>query len=140
MQLKCFPVCKCAFDFVLDYLYPLEVKIKPMFGCHAIYVDSKIMFITRKKPSHENSNGIWIATSYEHHGSLKKEFPSLQSVHVLNDGKGETGWRLLHEAVEDFESSAIRLCELIKEGDQRIGKFPKRKKKKSAKSFLKKGK
>lgn len=98
------------------------------------------MFITRKKPSHEDSNGIWIATSHEHHESLKKEFPYLESVHVLNEGKGETGWRLLHENANDFESSAIRLCELIKAGDERIGRIPKPKKKKSGKTSLKKGK
>ncbi len=131
---------KCAFDFVLDYLYPLEVNVKPMFGCHAVYVGRKVMFITRKKPSHEDSNGIWIATSHEHHESLKKEFPSLESVHVLNEGKGESGWRLLHENANDFETSAIRLCELIKAGDERIGKIPKPKKKKSGKTSLKKGK
>lgn len=129
---------KCAFDFVLDYLYPLEVKIKPMFGCHSFYVGNKIMFITRKKSSHENSNGIWIATTHNHHENLKKDFPSLQSVHVLNNGKGETGWRLLHESAEDFETSALRLCELIKEGDMRIGKIPKSKRKKSGKAVLKK--
>lgn len=111
-----------------------------MFGCHAIYVDHKIMFVTRRKPVHNNSNGIWIATSHEHHESLKKDFPSLESVHVLNDGKGETSWRLLHEDAEDFETSAIRLCELIKEGDERIGKIPKPKKKRSGKTALKKKK
>lgn len=129
-----------AFDFVLDYLHPLEVKVKPMFGCHSIYAGNKILFITRKKPVHEDSNGIWIATSHEFHESLKKDFPSIQSVHVLNDGKGETGWRLLHEDADDFEASAIRLCELIKAGDERIGKIPKSKKKKSGKAVLKKSK
>lgn len=125
---------------MLDYLYPLEVNVKSMFGCHAVYVGRKIMLITRKKPVHEDSNGIWIATSHEYHESLKKEFPSLESVHVLNDGKGETGWRLLHESADDFEASAIRLCELIKAGDERIGRMPKPKKKKSGKTSLKKGK
>lgn len=98
------------------------------------------MFITRRKPSHENSNGIWIATSHEYHESLKRDFPSLQSVHILNEGKGETGWRLLHEGADDFEVSAIRLCELIKQGDERIGKVPKAKKNKSGNTFLKKSK
>lgn len=129
-----------AFGFVLDYLIPLEVIIKPMFGCHAFYVGEKIMFITRKKPEHEESNGIWIATTHEHHASLKKDFPSLQSVTVLNDGKGETGWRLLPEAAEDFEFSAIRMCEMIKQGDMRIGKIPKTRRKFSGKAVLKKNK
>lgn len=111
-----------------------------MFGCHAVYIGTKIMFITRKKPDHKDSNGIWIATSHVHHESLKKDFPSLQSVHVLNGGKGETGWRLIHEDAADFEYSAIRICELIKEGDTRIGKIPKVKKKKSGKTALKKEK
>lgn len=101
-----------------------------MFGCHAIYSHGKILLIVRKKFDHADANGVWIATGKEHHESLKKEFPSMQSVYILSEGKGETNWQIIHENAEDFEESVIKICELILKGDERIGKIPKAKKKK----------
>ena len=118
------------FSFVLDYLLPLEPYTKPFFGCHGVYVGEKIVFILREKESHSECNGMWIATFHEHHKSLKKEFPSMCSVSVLNDGDGETAWQMIHSEADDFESSAIHACELVLHGDPRIGKIPKPKKKK----------
>ncbi len=118
------------FSFILDYLTPLEIRIRPMFGAHAIYVEQKIVFIVRDRNTHTDCNGVWIATSHEHHKSLKREFPNMHSVYVLSDGKGETGWQMLHAEADDFESSVIRSCELVLHGDPRIGRIPKPKKKK----------
>jgi hypothetical protein len=101
-----------------------------MFGAYAIYVEDKIIFIVRDRDSHTDCNGVWIATSHEHHQSLKKEFPNMHSVYVLSDGKGETGWQMLHAEADDFESSVIKACELVLHSDPRIGKIPKPKKKK----------
>ena len=98
-----------------------------MFGCHALYVGEKIILILRERKDHTEDNGVWIATSSEHHASLKKEFPSLRSIQVL--GEKETEWQNISAGADDFESSVIRICELIKKGDKRIGKIPKRKKK-----------
>ncbi len=92
------------------------------------------MFIVRDRQSHPECNGIWLATSHEHHKSLKKEFPNMHSVYVLSDGKGETGWQMLHAEADDFESAAIHACELVLRGDARIGKIPKPKKKRNAQS------
>ena len=121
---------KIPFEFVLDYLHPLEVTIKPMFGCHAIYSGGKILLIVRKKEDHTDANGVWIATGKEHHESLKKVLPSMHSVYILSDGKGETGWQMIHEDADDFEEAVTKVCELILKGDERIGKIPKAKKKK----------
>lgn len=118
------------FSFILDYLLPLNPRIRPMFGSHAIYVKEKIVFIVRDRATHSECNGIWIATSKEHHKSLRKEFPRMHSVYVLSDGKGETGWQMLHSEAIDFESAAIHACELVLHGDPRIGKIPKPKKRK----------
>jgi hypothetical protein len=109
---------------------PLEPRINPMFGCHAIYVGEKIVFIVRDKKDHSDCNGVWIATSHEHHKSLKKEFPNMHSVWVLSNGKGETGWQMLHAEADDFESAVVHACELVLHNDPRIGKIPKAKKKK----------
>lgn len=126
---------KIPFDFILDYLHPLEVTIKPMFGCHAIYANGKILLIVRKKEDHEDANGVWIATGKEHHASLKKELPSMQSVYILSDGKNETGWQMIHEHADDFEESVTKICEMILRKDERIGKIPKGKKSKKSKVF-----
>ena len=101
-----------------------------MFGCHAIYTNGKIVLILRKREDHTDANGIWIATGKEHHESLKREFPSMKSVYILSDGKGETGWQMIPEDADDFEDSVIKACHLILREDNRIGKIPKKKKKK----------
>ena len=130
---------KIPFDFILDLLSPLssrrgvggEVVVKPMFGCHAIYAEAKIMLIVRKKEDHTDANGVWIATGKEHHASLKKELPSMKSVYILSNGKNETGWQMIHEDADDFEEAVTKICEMILKGDVRIGKIPKARKKKN---------
>lgn len=111
------------FSFVLDYLYPKEPVIKPMFGCHALYLDGKIVLVLRKRTEHSEANGVWLATSREHHESLKKLFPSMRSIAML--GEPPTNWQVLPEASSDFESSVIKACELVVKGDPRIGRIPK---------------
>lgn len=123
-----------AFSFIYDYIYPLNPIIKPMFGCHAYYVGEKIMLIVRKKDTHPEANGVWIATDFPHHESLKKEFKNLSSVYILSEGKAETAWQMIHEDDEHFEEEVIKLCELILKNDLRIGRIPKAKKKKIRKN------
>ncbi len=111
------------FKFVLDYLYPKEPAIKPMFGCYALYLDRKIVLVLRKRKIHPEANGVWLATSREHHDSLKRMFPSMRSIGML--GEPPTNWQVLPESSSDFESSVIKACELIVKGDPRIGRIPK---------------
>lgn len=115
-----------AFDFVLEELHTLNPRVNPMFGCHAIYVGEAIMLITRNRDSHPADNGVWIATLLEHHEGLRKEFPSMRSVAVL--GNGETNWQNIPADADDFEESVLRACSLIRKGDKRFGKIPKKKK------------
>src|SRR5712675_1221066 len=116
---------KVPFEFVLESLLPLNPKVKPMFGAFAVYVGEKIMLILRHKDEHEEANGVWLATKSEHHSSLKKIFPSMRSIYLLSDGKAEIEWQMLPADTGDFESSAIKVCELILRGDERIGRIPK---------------
>ncbi|MBX2965064.1 MAG: hypothetical protein KF845_02880 [Cyclobacteriaceae bacterium] len=118
-----------AFSFVLELLLPIEPVIKPMFGCHALYVGEKIVLITRNKPQHPEDNGVWVCLHAEHLTEIKKEFPSLRSVQLL--GSKETRWQNLSPDAADFEESISKICELIRKGDQRIGKIPTPKKKKT---------
>lgn len=110
-------------EFVLDTLAPLAPFTRPMFGCLAVYVGEKIVLALRDKPAATTDNGVWLATTHEHHESLRREFPKMRSIQVL--GKEVTGWQLLPVDAPDFEESALRACELILAGDPRIGKIPK---------------
>jgi hypothetical protein len=97
-----------------------------MFGCLAVYVENKIVFILQDKPNYRADNGVWLATTAEHHESLRREFPCMRSIKVL--GKGVTGWQVLPADEEDFETAALRACELVVARDPRIGKVPAAKK------------
>lgn len=116
-------------EFVLDALSALSVRTNPMFGCLAVYVPArradaqeKIVLILRDKRTARADNGVWLATSAEHHESLRRDFPNMRSIQVL--GKTVTGWQVLPVDAPDFEESARRACELIIADDPRIGKVP----------------
>jgi hypothetical protein len=117
-----------AFDFVLEELNSRQPVVKPMFGCHAIYLAEKIVLITRNKPGHPEDNGVWIATTPEHHESLRKDFPSMRRIFLL--GNVETSWQNLPAESDDFEESVLKACAFIRKGDPRIGKIPKPRKRK----------
>jgi hypothetical protein len=93
-----------------------------MFGCLAVYVQEKIVLILRDKRDQTADNGVWLATTEEHHQSLRREFPNMRSIKVLR--KKVTGWQVLPADAEDFEEAAQRACELVLAGDPRIGKVP----------------
>ena len=113
---------KVPHEFVLEALAPLSPRTNPMFGCLAVYVGEKIVVILRDKGEKTADNGVWLATTEEHHESLRREFPSMRSIGVL--GKKVTGWQVLPAEAADFEEAALHACELILAGDPRIGKVP----------------
>jgi hypothetical protein len=116
------PRTQVPHEFVLDALASLSPRTNPMFGCLAVYVEDKIVLILRDKPTHAADNGVWLATTKEHHASLRPEFPHMRSVQVL--GKEITGWQILPSDAPDFEESAMRACEMVLAADPRIGKIP----------------
>ena len=118
--------------FVLDAISTLSPHTRPMFGCLAIYVKDKIVLILRDKPTNTADNGVWLATTEEHHQSLRREFPNMRSIQVL--GKPVTGWQVLPVDAPDFEAAALRACELVLAGDTRIGKIPGARASKSSKA------
>src|SRR5580693_3909700 len=109
-------------EFVLDAIASLSPATRSMFGCLAIYVEAKIVLILRDKADKPEDNGVWLATTEEHHESLRCDFPNMRSIQVL--GKRVTGWQVLPVDAPDFESAALRACELVLAGDARIGKIP----------------
>jgi len=109
-------------EFVLEAIASLSPYTRPMFGCLAVYVQDKIVLILRDKATNPADNGVWLATTKEHHESLRREFPNMRSIQVL--GKPVTGWQVLPADAPDFEAAALRACELVLAGDSRIGKVP----------------
>jgi len=120
---------KVPFAFVLDELEVLAPTTRPMFGCTAIYVGPRIVLILRDGRGTDD-DGVWIATTAEHHDSLRRELPSLRSIKVF--GPGESGWQVIPASAESFEEEVLRACELVRRADPRVGKVPKPKKRKSA--------
>ncbi|MBS1839996.1 MAG: hypothetical protein JSS69_07070 [Acidobacteria bacterium] len=123
-----------AFSFVLDELEdsPLagRVRIRPMFGSHAVYVDEKIVFILRQRnnsPKTVRDNGIWVAMLPEFTDSIRAEFPALRPIELFTarSKTGFTGWLNLPVTDDSFEESALALCRLLIRGDKRLGKISK---------------
>jgi hypothetical protein len=114
---------KLPHEFVLDALASLSPETRPMFGCLAVYVKDKIVCVLRdKRDGTADDDGMWLATTLEHHASLRRDFPNMRSIQVL--GKKVTGWQVLCANAPDFEEAALRACEYIVAGDPRIGKVP----------------
>jgi hypothetical protein len=109
-------------EFVLDAIAALSPETRSMFGCLAVYVADQIVLVLRDRRNVTADNGVWLATTQEHHQSLRREFPNMRSIQVL--GKKVTGWQVLPVDAPDFEQAALRACELIVARDPRIGKVP----------------
>ena len=52
-------------EIVLDTIASLSPVTHPMFGCVAVYVDDKIVFILRDKHDKSANNGVWLRQRLE---------------------------------------------------------------------------
>ena len=121
------------FDFILDYLLPIETTVKPFFGMFAVYSGEKLLLMLRERDKQPEMNGIWIATAKGGQESLKKELPVLRMIAGPKTKESGAGWQMIPVAADDFEAAAIRVCELIVRRDPRIGKIPPLKKRRGKK-------
>ena len=76
-------------EFVLDAISPVSPYTRPMFGCLAVYVKDKIVFILRDKRENTADNGVWLATTEQHHGPRVSE-PAIRSG-IWEGGNGVAG-------------------------------------------------
>jgi hypothetical protein len=117
---------KIPYVFILEHLVGIELVIKPMFGCHAVYVGGKLclFLLQRDKPilprqnNPEDQNGIYVATTAAHVESLEKIFPEAD-FQRLKAGKV---WMFINERSEELESYATEACRMISRLDPRIGR------------------
>jgi hypothetical protein len=110
------------FEFVLDALAPASPYTRQMFGCLAVYVKEKIVLVLRDRSDEPADNGVWLATTEEHHASLRKDFPTMRSIGLF--GLDVTHWQVLPADAPDFEEAAIRACDFVLARDPRIGRVP----------------
>jgi hypothetical protein len=132
---RIFPVKRrkaLPYAFVLEALAPLAIETRSMFGCLAVYVGDKIVLLLRDRPKETADNGLWLATTEEHHDSLRREFPHMRSIQLF--GKQVTGWQVLPSDAPDFEQAALLACERIVARDPRIEKVPKSRQKPAKKA------
>ncbi|HKY04596.1 MAG TPA: hypothetical protein VJQ56_06885 [Blastocatellia bacterium] len=108
------------FQFILDELQPIRPAVKQMFGFTYVYLDRKLMLSIRNSVKQPRFNGVWLYTESEHIESLRREFPSLPGRCFWRSGKN--GWVILSSKGEDFEEYAFRACEMILNGDRRLGR------------------
>jgi hypothetical protein len=108
------------FPFVLDELTSVRPRVKQMFGFTHVYLDEKLLVSLRDSATRPATNGIWVYTSTEHLESLAREFPQLPRRQLWRSGKN--AWVVLASRLKDFEEYAFKICELILNGDQRVGR------------------
>ena len=112
------------YDFFIEWLYPLPLRHKKMFGVDAFYIDDRIVFAVSQSDKYTLDHGIWIATKKEHHQKLKHQFKSIRPLLSI----GIKTWLILPEDHDHFEEDANTLVSLLKSGSPLIGNIPKKRK------------
>jgi hypothetical protein len=108
------------YDFVLKELYPVRPKIRKLFGCYALMNGKQILMLLRDREVEPQFNGVLVATKPEHFEVLQQEIHRSRMEFDL-DGE-ENSWIFISEDLDDFEQKVKKACEMIKNGDERIGK------------------
>ena len=109
------------FPFVLDELFSLRPTVKRVFGFTYLYLGERLLCALRDSKQKSGSNGIWLFTTTEHLESLGREFPELSRRYHWRSGK--KAWVILPSKLGEFEEYAFKACELILNGDRRIGRI-----------------
>ena len=111
------------YQFVLKELYPFRPTIRKMFGCYALMENNKLLMLLRDKETQLEFNGVLVATIPEYFDELQKEIHISRMKFDL-DGADNT-WIFISEDLDDFEQKVKKACEMIKNGDARLGKLVK---------------
>ena len=112
------------FDFVIEELAELRPVVNSAFGFTYVYLDDLLLFMLRDSMKQPATNGMWLFTSSDHVDSLANEFPDLSRRQVWRSGKN--CWIVLASRFGFFEEYALKACELILNGDRRIGRLSRR--------------
>ena len=121
---------KIPYAFALEELDALSPAIKPMFGGFAVYIGDKMILFLYDKEKWPDFQGVSLATTPGHYRDLAREFSSTRVDEPEKIGKHP--WLLLPASAADFEEQVLKACEMILNGDPRIGRAPEEKKLKPA--------
>ena len=108
------------FPFLIDELSPLRLTVKRVFGFTYLYLDEILLCALRDNAKKPNSNGMWLFTTLDYVEQLGKEFPELPKRYLWRSGRN--AWVILPSRLEQFEEYAFKACEMIMNGDRRIGR------------------
>jgi hypothetical protein len=108
------------YDFVLQLLYPVRTTKRKMLGGYALYVNKKLLILLRESATSPEFNGVFVATVPEFFKELQEEIHTSRMEFDLDGSKDS--WLFISEDLDDFKNKVQKACELIKQGDERIGK------------------
>jgi hypothetical protein len=108
------------YDFVLRYLFPVRPQIRKMLGGYGLFVNQKNIMLLRERANQPEFNGVFVATQPEFFDDLQNEI-HLSAMEFDIDGSHHS-WIFISEDLEDFDAKVKIACELVKAGDERIGK------------------
>jgi len=109
------------FPFVMEELMSIRPTIKNAFGFTYFYLGDKLLCALRDSTKQTGSNGMWLFTTTEDVESLGHEFPQLSRRYLWRSAKN--AWIILPSRLAEFEEYAFKACELILNGDRRIGRI-----------------
>ena len=109
-----------AFAFVLDRLDRLSPYTRPMFGCTAVYVDERIVFVLRERG--DSDDGVWVAFAPEAEAQVRAILPRLQDIDMF--GGNVRGWKKLAATSAEFEEDVELACSQVLAGNTHFGKVP----------------
>lgn len=110
------------YDFVLRSLYPVRPKIKKLLGGYGLYLNQKlILFLRERNDITPEFNGVFVATVPEFYKELQQEIHTSRMEFDFDGSKDS--WIFISEDLPEFEQKVNLACELIKAGDERIGKL-----------------
>ena len=91
-----------------------------MLGGYALYANKKILLLLRESNTSPEFNGVFVATVPEFFQELQEEIHTSRMDFDLDGSKDS--WIFISEDLDDFKDKVQKACELIKQGDERIGK------------------
>src|SRR5262245_17994990 len=125
---------KMPFAFALEELDALLPMIKPMFGGFAVYIGERLVLFLYDQEKWPDFKGVSLATAPEHYRGLAQEFSSTRDAEPQKIGKHP--WLLIPAGAANFEEQVMKACEMVLNGDPRIGRAPEAKKLKPSKKEM----
>lgn len=108
------------YPFVLSFLHPVRPVVKKMFGYYGLFLGKTNVMLLRSVEVNPEYNGVFVATQPEHFEALSNELHSSPMEFDI-DGS-QHSWIFISEDLDDFEEKVRKACEMVKAGDERIGK------------------